>query len=397
MRAYYRILSILACAALAFHAAGCQPPPAASSSPESGSSVSAEEPPAGDSIGVFTNVRDFGAKGTGKTDDSAAIQAAIDSLGETGGTVYFPEGKYACHNIVVKPHVCLLAKPTWSYSDADKNGATVLMLNNPEARCLLDLSSAYGSTVEGLALDGRGLGVGIHGISVNREDAGDNENALRIQQCRVSGFSGDGVHLAVAWAITVRVNLLMANTGNGLYVKGWDVFILDNWLTANGKNGYYGFPNNNKGILLRGNRVEWNGEHGVFGPGMSSALIEQNQIDSNGASGLYLDNFKHVNVTGNFLFRNGRSTQEDLYSSNVYLENGRALVLSSNTFGAYTNDDGSAELRPRYGVTYYKVRQSVLSGNDLYQSAVTKPLNDRGGNEGLVIRDNIESLAGEDY
>jgi hypothetical protein len=40
------------------------------------------------------SVRDFGAAGDGVTDDTVAIQAAIDSLAATGGTVFFPPGTY---------------------------------------------------------------------------------------------------------------------------------------------------------------------------------------------------------------------------------------------------------------------------------------------------------------
>ena len=40
------------------------------------------------------NVKCCGAKGDGVTEDLAAIQMAINSLPETGGTVYFPPGKY---------------------------------------------------------------------------------------------------------------------------------------------------------------------------------------------------------------------------------------------------------------------------------------------------------------
>lgn len=44
-------------------------------------------------IGII-NVKTFGAKGDGATDDTTAIQAAIDFVGTTGGVVYFPAGVY---------------------------------------------------------------------------------------------------------------------------------------------------------------------------------------------------------------------------------------------------------------------------------------------------------------
>ncbi len=40
------------------------------------------------------NVKDFGAKGDGITDDTAAIQTAVDQFGDEGGTLLFPSGTY---------------------------------------------------------------------------------------------------------------------------------------------------------------------------------------------------------------------------------------------------------------------------------------------------------------
>jgi len=42
----------------------------------------------------FVNVVDFGAKGDGTADDTAAIQAAVNSLSTIGGTVFLPCGNY---------------------------------------------------------------------------------------------------------------------------------------------------------------------------------------------------------------------------------------------------------------------------------------------------------------
>ena len=43
---------------------------------------------------LVINVKDKGAKGDGETDDTAAIQAAIDEVGGTDGTVLVPKGAY---------------------------------------------------------------------------------------------------------------------------------------------------------------------------------------------------------------------------------------------------------------------------------------------------------------
>ena len=48
------------------------------------------------------NVKNFGAKGDHKTDDTKAIQAAINAaVSHGGGTVYFPDGVYQIGGPVV--------------------------------------------------------------------------------------------------------------------------------------------------------------------------------------------------------------------------------------------------------------------------------------------------------
>ena len=54
------------------------------------------------------DVRDFGAKGDGRTVDTPAITAAIDAAaGAGGGTVYLPAGTYPSYSIRLKSHITL--------------------------------------------------------------------------------------------------------------------------------------------------------------------------------------------------------------------------------------------------------------------------------------------------
>lgn len=57
---------------------------------------------------MFYNVLDYGAKGDGKTDNTGAINAAIDAaVKDGGGTVYFPAGDYVSYTIHLESEITL--------------------------------------------------------------------------------------------------------------------------------------------------------------------------------------------------------------------------------------------------------------------------------------------------
>jgi len=57
----------------------------------------------GCATGKEYNVREFGAKGDGRTLDTAAIQKALDTCGKSGGgTVRFPAGTYLCRPLTLR-------------------------------------------------------------------------------------------------------------------------------------------------------------------------------------------------------------------------------------------------------------------------------------------------------
>jgi len=53
----------------------------------------------------MTSVKEYGAIGDGQTDDTAAIQAAIDAMPDAGGVIYLPIGTYLVRPLDV-PNPC---------------------------------------------------------------------------------------------------------------------------------------------------------------------------------------------------------------------------------------------------------------------------------------------------
>ena len=89
-------------------AAALAPGLAWASHPVAASASATEHPVA--NLGVF-NVLQFGAKGDGKSKDTAAIQAAIDAAGKSGGTVVFPAGNFLSGTLRLRSSVSLYLGP----------------------------------------------------------------------------------------------------------------------------------------------------------------------------------------------------------------------------------------------------------------------------------------------
>jgi polygalacturonase len=63
---------------------------------------------AGVACGREVDVRTMGAKGDGRTDDTAAIRAAVEAAcADGGGTVFFPAGEYLSYTVRLKSHLTL--------------------------------------------------------------------------------------------------------------------------------------------------------------------------------------------------------------------------------------------------------------------------------------------------
>src|ERR1035438_1070981 len=53
---------------------------------------------------TLLNVRQFGAKGDAKSEDTRAIQSAVDAAATRGGAVFLPPGVYRSGELQIRPN-----------------------------------------------------------------------------------------------------------------------------------------------------------------------------------------------------------------------------------------------------------------------------------------------------
>ena len=292
------------------------------------------------------NVRECGAVGDGKRDDTRAIQKALDEAAERGVSVLIPGGVFCTSRLRLRSRTGLVGWPAWNYREF---GGSILRLVDEGAPCLLDATGAIGATVSGLCLDGGNLGKETHGVMVEKMDYGKEEDTVLVERCRIARFSGDGVHLGRIWVFTVRHCMIGMNGGSGLRVRGWDGFVLDNWLSGNKGAGYLA-EQENASVTMTGNRVEWNALGGIVICGGSHYNMTGNYIDRSGGPGMRMGPREKtpcrvICATGNVIYRSGAPhwrVLERYESCHVYADQVTGLTLMGNSMNAGQDDGGAA-------------------------------------------------------
>lgn len=348
-------------------------------------------------IREMLNAMDFGARGDGTTDDTEALQKAMDKAALTHGAVFIPEGRYLCSELKVPEGIGLHGLPAWSY----RKGMGTVLLFKGDGKCLLNLTGAFGAYLFGLCLNGNNTPGGAHGILVDKPDYGKQEDTPRIDTCRVEKFSGDGIRLERIWCFCVRHSHCFGNKGCGLRVRGWDGFILDNWFSGNGEAGYASYDENASNTIT-GNRIEWNRTGGIIIKGGSHYNITGNYIDRSGRCGIALlpdekgRGCEILTITGNVIYRSGKpdwGRQDDYDSAHVRFEAAKGLVFTGNTMNSGRDDDGEGSYSPDYGIVVSKPEDSIVKDNVQQNGALKQLVADLGGHgKEVIIKDNVGSL-----
>ncbi|GLH73771.1 hypothetical protein GETHLI_22730 [Geothrix limicola] len=175
---------------------------------------------------LVVNVRDaaYGAKGDGSTDDTAAIQKAVDAVAGTGGTVSIPDGTYRI-NAVGSGGYGLLLKSNLTLSLA--SGAVLKALPNSAANyAVVLIANANHVSVMGGAIEGdRALHTGTtgewgHGLSLSHA-----QNVV-VQGLTSRECWGDGFYVSASSSLTFCGVTADHNRRQGLSITSVDGMVV---------------------------------------------------------------------------------------------------------------------------------------------------------------------------
>lgn len=183
-----------------------------------------------------SNVRDFGATGNGATDDTAAIQAAIDQTAASGGGItYLPTGIYAITGISLRSEVDLVGATRTSsvllFTPASGDavlvpGISFSKLSTFQVRfaqpvtsgAAIHLNKAFTAEISDVFVNGENGKTGYDGIFSDQSTATFINNfnlyGLTNAAVHIAGPSGNDVYLS--GGIT---NMLQASTGASVLVE----------------------------------------------------------------------------------------------------------------------------------------------------------------------------------
>lgn len=158
----------------------------------------------------YTSVKDFGAVGDGATDDTAAIQAAIDSF-SVSGAVYFPKGTYkvsATINLVNKHRISLIGDGVSVTAIQAASSFTGTVLINQ-----VHTTIVYGAvnTISGFYLGG------VAGVTTGIKQQYNTNSSLT--DLYIQGFSSYGVYAEDCW-VSYWQSIKFQSCGTGFYLNG---------------------------------------------------------------------------------------------------------------------------------------------------------------------------------
>lgn len=321
------------------------------------------------------NVYSYGAVGNGMTDDTAAIQAAIDAA-SNGGTVLLPPGTY-----IIDPAVSLHLKTGVTIAGTGAGSILKVKSNSNVLNNIVKVEDADKVTLRDFTINGNRANQALSdAVAVHYGVYVAASNDCRVENIIVHHTTGVGVHVY---------------NSTGTIVTGCD----------SSHNRYHGFEcEQDTSTVWQGNRSHHNDRHGIFvspgevgGTGSVGNVIDSNSFDMNGsygiafgidAQGISVGLTKDNVVTNNSVLRNAEygvsiyRVDDTLVAGNVVAYNG--------FFGIYLYQ---AE---RNQIVGNRLRNNSQDANGAYDEILLEGANDGRASRHNMITDNFIYIDGSD-
>jgi polygalacturonase len=267
---------------------------------------------------LIVNVTDTGASGDDAIEDTAAIQAAIDAVAGTGGTVHVPDGTYLV-DAAGKGRLRLRSDMTL---DLAPGAVLKAVPNDARGYALLSISGASNVTVAGGTLEGErhehagtsgewGMGIRIDGGAEN----------VTISGVTARNMWGDGFYVESARAVMLCAVVADSNRRQGLSIIEVDGLVVTGSIF---KNTWGTRPSS--GIDLEPDNAA---------QAIRDIRIQNSEFLDNVGAGLLIDGGKgpisNVEVTNNVFAGNPRSIKLK-HAPGVSASCGNQLVSQSGSW-----------------------------------------------------------------
>ncbi|WP_415860942.1 M10 family metallopeptidase C-terminal domain-containing protein [Azotobacter vinelandii] len=275
------------------------------------------------------NVKDFGALGDGVSDDTAAIQAAIDAAyAAGGGTVYLPAGEYRVSGGEEPSDGCLTIKSNVHIVGAGMGETVIKLVDGWDQDVTGIVRSAYGEETSNfgmsdLTLDGNrdntsGKVDGWFNGYIPGEDGADRDVTLeRVEIREMSGYGFDPHEQTIN--LTIRDSVAHDNGLDGFVADFQIGGVFENNVSYNNDRHGFNIVTSTNDFVLSNNVAYGNGGAGLVVQRGSSdvahpydILIDGGAYYDNGLEGVQIKMAHDVTLQNAEIYGNG------LYGVRVY-------------------------------------------------------------------------------